>query len=378
MRLLATGDLHIRASGQRSDECCRILDWIADRADALRPDVVLCPGDVYDTASTPMDRLIASTFFLRLADVCPVIIIRGNHDQVNDLQLLGKLKSKHPITVVETAAVVEAGGAAIACVAWPNRASIAAMLGRPLGGEAVDDVARDAMRDVFRGLRDQLRDFDGPRILAGHFQLSGSVTSTGQPLIGGELSLGLEDLASVEADVVIMSHIHKAQDWDAGMPVVYCGSPFRTAFGETEPKSIVCAEWDGPRFVSWGRLETPARQMVLLNAQWEPTDAELQFSSEPIEPGAEVRLRYTVERDHREQAAARAAELREELLANGASVVQLDPQVIAHSRARDGADAVAKATSLESKLQHYWELRGDVPPAERQPKLFGKLGELRQ
>lgn len=378
MRILATGDQHFDERG-RFDECIRVHGWIADQVHEQRPALFLSGGDVYERASTPVERLAASAFFTRVAEVCPVVIAKGNHDVPQELRLLSRLKSRHPIIVEEQAGVHYVGGAAVAAVAWPDRASLAAHAPR---GADVDDVAREALRDLFRGLRDQMDTFDGPKILLGHFMINGSVTSVGQPLIGSELNIGLDDLALVGADIVISDHIHCPQEWTHGnMPILYTGSPTRTAFGETEEKSIAHADWDeSGRFAGWGRIATPAVQMLLLEAEFSDglrlsEESEAQLAT--LQPGALCRLRFSVPSDHREQAAGLAKQLQSELLSRGAAVVKLDERVIATSRAREGAVEVAQATDLADKLRHYWALRGDVPPEARQASLIRKLDELR-
>jgi exonuclease SbcD len=378
MRVLASGDLHIDADGPRAAECARILEWINDQIETLKPDAYLCTGDVYHASSTPEDRLLAAEHFTRAAEVCPVFIARGNHDKLSDLEILGRLSSEFPIVVEEAAGIHYAGGGSIAIMAWPNRASLSAMLGRPIGSEGLDDAARVAMREVLTGFAYSWRDDSDPKILLGHFMCDGSVTSTGQPLIGAELSVGTADLDLAGADVVIMGHIHKPQEFDAGTqcPKYYCGSPYRTAFGEVEEKSVLLVEF-GASGRSITRIPTPCTQMILCDLTWDGREL-----SHPCDgwggQGCEVRLRYSVPIDCREKARRQAEGWRAEMLRKGASSVKLDERVETTSRARDGAAEVAQAVSLQEKLDGYWLMRGDVPPNERRAALMQKLNELQE
>jgi DNA repair protein SbcD/Mre11 len=378
MHVLASGDLHIDSDGPRSKECARILDWINHQIETLRPCAYLCTGDVYHSASTPADRLLAAEHFTRAAKVCPVFIARGNHDKLSDLEIIGRLQTHHRITVEEGASVHYIGGAHIAIMAWPNRASLSSMLGRPVGSEGLDDAARVAMREVLSGFADSWRGSLMPKILLGHFMCDGSVTSTGQPLIGAELSVGTADLDLAGADVVIMGHIHKPQEFDAGTkcPKYYCGSPYRTAFGETEEKSVLFVSFD-PRGMSVKRIPTPCTEMILCDLTWDRGKL-----SEPFDGwdgrGCEVRLRYTVPSDCREQARAQAEVFRMRMMLRGARSVKLDERVETTSRAREGANEVAQAVSLQDKLDGYWLMRGDVPATERRAALIQKVNELKE
>ena len=395
MKLLAAADHHF-VEGPRWEECLRVHEWIAERVEVERPAVFLSAGDLYDRASTPRERAAVAAWLQRIARVCPVVVTKGNHDRPLDLELLGRLESAHPIIIEERAGVHYVGELAIGCVAWPNRATLAAALGQPLDGVALDDAAREALRAVLLEIRHQWESWPGPKVLLGHFMVDGSVTSTGQPLIGSELNVGLADLALAGADIVIMGHIHAPQDWSiAGVPVVYTGSPFRTAFGETEQKSILSVEWPmgtatGAR--SWERIPTPARQMILAEDEWGRTWDASELGPDDVAPmgwrvgwhgldtlevpGAEIRLRYQVASDQREAARAAAERERETLFAEGAHSVKIEERVIATTRAR--VPEIATATTLADKLDALWRSRRDLPAPERIPRLLAKLDQLEE
>lgn len=379
MKVLASGDLHIE-EGPRWHECVRVLDWVAMCVEHERPSVFLIPGDIYDQASTPTERVYAASWVQRIAQVCPVIIVKGNHDRPLDLEILGRLEARHPITIEERAGVHLIEGIAFGCVAWPNRATLAAALGTPMDGETLDTHAREALRAVLNGIREQWSELHMPKVLVGHFMVDGSVTSVGQPLIGSELNVGLEDLALAEAHIVVMGHIHKPQSWDAaGTPVIYTGSPFRTAFGEIEEKSILRVEWPmgtatGAR--SWERIRTPARQMVLVEADWTPDGFKGNFPIEAEAADAEVRFRFSFDADQREAARAAADAWKAELLSLGAYSVKLEERVITKTRAR--VPEIAAASTVADKLQALWQARRDLPEESRIPRLLAKVGQLEE
>lgn len=372
MRVLASADHHYEASGARWAECLRIHAWIAEQVEELRPDLFLSGGDVYERASTPIEREAVADWLRRIAEVCPVVVAKGNHEKTLDDLLLGRLETRHPVIVEEGVGVHLVAGAAVAVVAWPDRAELAA--GLPAGA-SLADAARAHLQDVLRGLGQELAGHPGPRILLGHLQVSGSKVSTGQPLApGAEVDVSLADIALAAADVSIFGHIHLPQDWEFdGAPIIYPGSPYRTSFGEAEEKSVVLLEVTGGTNeapgargpVTWSRIITPAAPMLLIEGRVADIECsetgadfrglELDRAPEDSElQDAEIRLRYEVASTEREIGAREAKAWKANWLGRGAARVKLEEQVIPQVRAREAAAEVAAATGIEAKLLAHW------------------------
>lgn len=370
--LLASGDHHFQ-DGPRWDECQRVHSHVAALVHDLKPNAFLSAGDIYDRASTPTERQSVAAWLQTITDVCPVIIAKGNHDRPWDLAILERLKTRHPLIVVERAGVYDVGGILVAAVAWPNRSTVAAAVGRELPSSAVDDVVRDALRNVLRGLGDDLSRLavGRPTVLLGHFMIDGAQTGAGQPLIGKPMSVSLADLSLARADIVIAGHIHKAQNWSfGGAPILYTGSPYRTDFGEMEEKSIVRAEWNHG-CVSWDRIKMPARKMRHFEAAYR--EGRFEIGSLPYGEDGDFRIRYSVASDQRPAARAAVSDLKEKLLASGAASVQVEERVIATTRAR-APDVTAAKTTAE-KLSVMWKAKG-VDIGARGAGLTSKLAEI--
>jgi DNA repair exonuclease SbcCD nuclease subunit len=371
--ILASGDHHFDEHG-RFEECVRVHRFIAEEVARQRPDVFLSAGDIYERASTPKERAVVAAWLTEIAETCPVVIAKGNHDRPLDCELLGRLRTRHPIVVEEACGVHHVGGAAIAVVAWPSRSSVAAMAGGELAGEALDDETRRELQHVLRGLGDELARHDGPRILLVHALINGARTSHGQLLRGGELNVGLEELGLAQADIVVAGHIHAAQAFEyGGVPILYTGAPFRTAFGECEEKSILAAEVRRGA-ATWRRIPTPAAPMELREGRF--VDGVLDVAIPEHVEGAEVRLRYAVAADQREAAAREAEALAAALRARGAARVKLEPVVHAELRAR--APEIALARGVAEKLRTLWEARSAGLEPERQERLLRCLAELEE
>jgi DNA repair protein SbcD/Mre11 len=318
-----------------------------------------------------------------MANVCPVVIAKGNHDRKLDLDLMRRISARFPIIVEEGAGVHYVAGAAVGVMAWPERATLAAAY-REFSQAELDQTAQDLLRNVLRGLGQQMAAHDGPRILAGHFMVEGSVTSVGQPLVGQSMNVGLADLALAGAPLVLMGHIHKPQEWQfGGCEILYTGSPYRTAYGEVEQKSIVLAEYDGPKLLGWRRIPTPCAPMILLEDEWgqvfddSPKRGWMVGDALPDNIiDAEVRFRYSVAADMRDEASAAAEAIKAALIARGALDCKVEERVRSVNNAR--APEVAKALTLDAKLAAYWAARGTTPDEERAATLLSMAHEIEQ
>ena len=397
-RVAVIGDSHFDESS-RFEECIHVHNWIADDIEARGVDLVLHSGDIFERKSTPLERQAVAAWIRRVTEHAPLIIVRGNHDALHDLSIFAKLETRHPVVVEEAAGVYVLGNVVVGCMAWPTKASALAM-GTQSHAEG-ELLAGEALRNVLRGMGEQLAEFanDGqprdptkfrkyPVVLLGHVMVRGSVTSTGQPLVGCDLELGVEDLALAGADFYALGHIHKSQSWtrDGDVPFVYPGSPRRTAFGEVEEKGYLIVDFDDfTHRPTWSLIPTPCAPMLMVNAQWHaehvglPGDvivpAGLHFDEPPeVVTGAEIRLRYHVDADHRDAAKAAAEAWKRSVLDAGALACKVEETVRSVNTAR--APEVARALTLKEKLRAYWAARGTTPDEDRAEKLFDKVHEL--
>ncbi len=384
MKIAIVADSHWEKA-KRWEECQRLHAWIAEDAKKRGVDLTLHAGDLFEKQSDPAERLGAFSWVQVMAEIAPFVIVRGNHDALFDLQALALLDSYHPITVVETASVVEVAGALVACVAWPRKAGLLAMTGAESHGEG-EELAADALRNLFRGLGAELREAEPgtPTMLLMHAMVRDSVTSTGQPLTGCELEVGLDDLALVGAGAYFLGHVHRGQSWQiAGAPCVYPGSPRRKDFGELEPKGYIVATFEGGACVDVEFVEVPATPMVHVDDEWAP---DPDRGGEPgwiagahglprSCAGVELRFRYRVANDQRQAARAAAERWRDEWLAEGAISVQIEEVVRLEQRTR--ADAIAVDASLEDKVSAFWAAKG-FEPGDRLGMLRAKLGQLKE
>jgi exonuclease SbcD len=386
-RVGVVADSHYKATS-RFEECIRLHNWIADDLAERQVCAVIHTGDVYDAKSTPEEREAVADWTQRVTKFAPMLFIRGNHDALDDMLILARLETKCPVIVEQEAGLHNVGGLWVAAMAWPRKGALLAASDAE-SAEHGEAAASDALRAILRGLGAQLTQLPGPHLFAAHAMVRGSMTSTGQPLVGCDMEVGLEDLALVGASAYALGHIHKGQKWTIdGAPVIYPGSPRRTAFGEVEPKGYTLLEFaDDGTLVSDTFVEAPATRMVQIECDYhgeavtlpggETVAVGLSLSDEDRAAaiGAEVRLRYRVASDFRTAAAEEAAQIRDGLIAAGAVLVKIEPVVRVETRTQ--VSQVAKATTLAEKMRAYWDSKGFDPGARRVP-LMSKLSDIEE
>lgn len=379
IRVLVTGDSHFDTRN-RWDECLRVHAWIADLVATERPDLVVHTGDLYERRSDPTERAAVAEWLQHLAAVCPVLLVRGNHDALGDLPIFARLKTTHPVLVEEGVGVhriaTAAGELVVGALAWPERRAMervwAQFHGRAPTREEAPRAAHDGTLLALRGLGMESR-ID---LVAAHAMVSGSVAGAGQPAVGCDVELGLDAFRGLGCPVVL-GHVHAPQAWvqptgiaygldevfDLSRGIWYAGSPRRTAFGETETKSVLMLEFEHPTtgLASVQRIPTPCRAMWLVEgeATTHGTGHELRVR-EPegfCADGAEIRLRYTTSPSLR-AAMRRDAVLLEQLWREeGAAIVQLEERVLPSGSAR--APEVAAARTVTEKLRALWSARAE-------------------
>jgi DNA repair exonuclease SbcCD nuclease subunit len=387
IKVALVGDSHADESG-RLAEHDRIMEWIGQDAAERGVSLFLHSGDIWERRSTSRERISVADWVRSWTEHAPLVAVAGNHDDVLDVEWLGRLRTRNPVHAVTVPQVVEVAGVSVACLPWPRKSNLLAS-GGAVSLEESNEQATRALLAILAGLGEELdRREAGPRLLLSHAQVRGCRVSHAQPpLVGCAYELGLADLALAAAQFYALGHIHlgPGNEWDAaGAPVVYPGSPRRCTYGETEEKGYVVITFDGNELVGWERVATPATPMVLIETEWAPEHIGLpgdvvvsagfaDFDQSNL-AGAEVRFRYNVASEHRGAARAAAQAWREQALSSG-QVVSVKVEEVVESSQRARAPEVATARTLQEQLDAYWASKG-FDPGSRREALLSKLSEL--
>jgi len=404
MRIAFTADSQVDERS-RLAEHDRVMQFVAEDARARGCVALLHGGDIYERRATETERAAVYAWIDRVAHEMPVVVCAGNHESLGEVAEIERWFAGTEAQVItrEAPDVIDLGpkGPCVALLPWPRRASIAAWCERMSGDvpshEDVADGARKNLRNVLRGLGRMLASRaapDQPRILLAHADVVGATTDPDQPaMVGGDIRLSVEDLMLAGADFVALGHIHMPQGWlgvradGVSVPVVYAGSGRRTAYarGERVPKGYVVVEFsnpENPRIPSWSRVPTPATPLILLECRYDLEETGggvrgvLRGDEMPDDvDGAEIRLRYTVAADQREEARRVVDEIANRARARGAAEVRVEevPDRIVRVRAPE----IAEAPTVGGKLRALWATQGDAAPGESQrARLLAKAERL--
>lgn len=412
IRVALVGDSHCDEHN-RFDEHNRIMEWTVRDAAARGCSLFLHSGDVWERKSSPLERLAVADWVQLGSEFFDQVIVCGNHDTPEDIEWIGRLRPRHRLKAIHAVTrpmtILVGGAVVVHCLPWPRKAYLAAGADASVTHGQSDGAARQALTNVLRGFATGAAasaTARHPSIVLAHCMVRGSRVSSAQPpLVGMDFELSLEDLALARADYYALGHIHLCQEWSIGSviagvavndsmpmvaggrvshqvgielsgrgaPVVYPGGPRRVTYGEMEPKGYVVITFgDDGKLVRWERVPTPCTPMLHISGAF--ADGVLETDEPEDIQGAEIRLRYTVAPDLREQARATAQGARARMLAVGGAVaVKVEEQVEVEARAR--APEVASAVTLKQKLEAHWAAKG-FDPGPRREALLTKLAQL--
>ena len=368
MKIACISDLHLKLSGPRLEECERTMIWLRDDLIMQHPDLIIIVGDFYHQRATPQEERFAQEWIRKIVSDCgcDMWILRGNHDDGNQLDVLaatatsgGSVRSLHrPESWILPKFDIQ-----ISALPWPDLGYFAAAVSVDMSIAERREAAQAALVDVLRGFRPKIKI---PHLLVAHANILGASCDSGQPVASGnEIALTVADLMEAEPGIVVLGHIHAAQSLVAPVPMFYCGSLFRTTFGESAGrKGYSIVEWTG---TEWHIEERsgPARPMVLLEGKW--IDGQLMGLEHGPLDDAEVRLRMEFPSEEREAARIQAEELKKVLEAEGAHSVTIDERPVIVTRSRC-VEITAARTTIE-KLKAWAQSAGSEVPEDVEAKL---------
>lgn len=256
IRLLHFADVHIGMENygktdpstgisSRVMDFLRSLNTIVEYAEENEADLAIFAGDAFkSSAPNPTYQREFARRIKRLAKVCPVVLLVGNHDIPAMTQKASSVEIFHTLAVdnvivgradevhrVET----QRGPVQVATVPYPVRQRLLSDIstaGLNLG--RVDELLSEQVDALIRDLANQI-DPDIPAVLGAHLTVQGArLGSERGIMLGRDVSVLLSTIADPIWDYVALGHIHYHQDMNPGHhpPVVYSGSIERVDFGE--------------------------------------------------------------------------------------------------------------------------------------------------
>ncbi|MGE3276761.1 MAG: exonuclease SbcCD subunit D [Vicinamibacterales bacterium] len=367
------GDLHLGPNDRNKDRRAAFDTFIAEGLALERLAAWCLPGDLNHARMTIEDRNYLADRLRAMADLAPVLIVRGNHDIPGDLDIFARLRAAWPVYVATTPGVVSVplatgATASVFCLPYPTEAGLVSAGAAP--GDVVQN-ARVALEAIFMEAGHQ---FDAARVMGeipialGHVNVAGSITATGQPNIGQEIEVDAALIALLGPCYVGLNHIHKGQQIGGAW---YPGSFCRLDWGEIDPKRWLLVSYaENPSDVGGYTVGVEARPLAvapLYHVEGVLTrdtfDWVVKAASDgaPIEApaswaGCEVRVRYRFNAS--EKALLEHAKSR--ILAEFAEAARLELEPVAVPDRALRAPEVAAARSLADKVEAWAELSGAV------------------
>ena len=374
-RIVALSDTHLRATDPWNADRLASWDQVIEDGLALKGGVScwLHAGDVFDAKSSIQDRIDAADRLQRMAAVAPVLVLHGNeaHCVPGDIAIFKRLSAKWPIVVAEAADVIEielatGGAASVFALAYPQK-SLFVSLGIPPDQIAIE--AEKALGVLFMDAAAKLetaRKRGRVTFMACHGTIAGSRISTGQPMIGHEISISPLHLARLGPILKVFGHIHLPQECHGA---VYVGSGSRLSWGETEAKRFLIVDIaDDSTSVYQSRpLMCPPRYHIEARLtrdafDWKCTKGPDGPTDEPPTSwvGCDARCRFRYAAAERDVLAGAKARIAAQFL----GVRRLDLEPIAISTREVRAPEVVSAVGLDDKLKAWARLSGVLWSAE--------------
>lgn len=237
-RFLCTGDLHIGAGADYSDDRLadqqQILARIADVAREHHVDAILGAGDVFHRPKPTPPQLHTFARFARDLEHAgiPSIWITGNagHDIVNgDEPCALELFASDWLRVSRTPEVLKAAGDVAVCT-LPSVPVHRLVASHGRGG--VNELAVAALLETAHDLWASAPD-GWPTVLLGHWAVDGASLPNGLPTNDlHEPVLPVDALERIGFNSIVMGHIHRPQRLGQRDTGFYVGSPGTWDFGE--------------------------------------------------------------------------------------------------------------------------------------------------
>lgn len=289
MKILQINDIHIQ-SGSYGEDVKDALSRVSTLVNDKQIDVLAIPGDIFDTVSTPLQRLVFKTFLDSLPPETLVLICPGNHDQPRDLMIFHKPELNR--YVVERPDVLMFDDLQVCFLPHFNPATIARdELSLADMAETGGGLLQDILADFFQ----KIRTHKGPSIVLGHGTINGAELDNGHIPRDNGLNFSADALAALGCPVMF-GHYHKHQEM--AHDVVYSGSIARLNFGEAEnDKGCVIWTFENNAW-AWQFHSLAPRPMMNLNATWVSGggwETDYLYLDESLIPGSRIRFIYEVD-----------------------------------------------------------------------------------
>jgi DNA repair exonuclease SbcCD nuclease subunit len=259
----------------------RCFKPIIETAIKEKVDLVIHAGDWFDKnmlmnspARTESIKLIKE-----LADVAPIVMVRGNHDPEGSLDELPMLRANHRIylfTDIQYMEIYEEGRTPFEIVAVPYMKKSDFNIPETMSIVEADKHVAKAIVKKFSKFPQK----KALRFFVGHITVTNATLANSQTISSNDVLLSPSDLKKADADAYFLGHIHyHEQKVLKGLPMKYSGPHYRTRFDEEQELGFWI--WEN---MKWKRYKTPSRKAVTIHLtedevrEYVKNDKDLDFS----------------------------------------------------------------------------------------------------
>ena len=363
--------------------CGRYLEWV-DRAfsfainDAIerKANVAIISGDSFDSAINLHEPAV-DAYFRRIRELSmamPLAVLAGtqSHDRPGSLTPLRTIGGRHPVLVADRIGQASWDGERwIESDGWTfktipprtqllvsflpsvNRANVAAHI----GAEHASEQTGEQIYALCKGWSVPnlaARAAGIPTVLVTHGTVNGSVTECAHALVSPDHEFTSGTLFAAEASAVCIGHIHAHQVFEKdGRLIAYPGSITRLIHGHEADTGYLV--WDvQPDGASLEFVRTPSKELLEIDFHGVPDMEKLRDLAKRA-TGAYVRIRFSVDEDHRASVDRKAIAA----LFAGAAAVKIEGRINPVQRTR--AAGIGSAHSLAQRLQQWCEITQSEP-----------------
>jgi len=289
----------------------RCMDEMIEYARQHDVDLTIFAGDAFKTRNPNPTYQREFAWRIRdLSQLAPIVLLVGNHDlpptvlKASSIEIYDTLAvpnvwvaGEYDVQPVET----KRGPVAVGTAPYPLRSRL--MQEAPTAGLTIaetDAQLQQELTKILEQLAQEADQYDMPRLLTGHFTVSGALVGSERSImLGRDIEVLLSAIADPRWDYVALGHIHRHQNLTRGQvgvpPVVYSGSIERIDFGEEGDAKGFCwvelergsADWT---FVELERCRRFVTLRADLRKSQNPTQEVLDLIRQHHLEGAVVRL----------------------------------------------------------------------------------------